>query len=73
MKTTQMRALRRGIRESAEDRVFNAVVLALLTLFGICTLYPLIYVLSASFSEPTAETEMMSVTPARFIASILAR
>jgi len=28
---------------------------------------------SSSLSEPTAETEMMSVTPTRFIASMLAR
>lgn len=42
------------IREGRTDRIFNIIVAILLTVFGIVTLYPLIFVVSASFSEPSA-------------------
>ena len=40
------------IRDSRGDRVFTVVNYIILTLFGLAALYPLIYVLSASISEP---------------------
>ena len=39
------------IRASRSDRIFHAVVLACLTLFFLTILYPLVFVVSASFSE----------------------
>lgn len=42
------------IRMSAGDRVFVTINGILLFLFFVATLYPLIFVLSASFSDPTA-------------------
>jgi len=42
------------IREPAGDRVFGVVNYAVLTLFSLMVLYPLIYVLSASFSSAQA-------------------
>ncbi len=42
----------RRIRLSAEDRVFNGVTYFLATLFMLVCAYPLIYVLSASVSNP---------------------
>ena len=42
----------RRIRLSAEDRVFGAVTYILATLFMLVCAYPLIYVLSASISNP---------------------
>ena len=42
------------IRDSRGDRVFTVVNYIILTLFGLAALYPLIYVLSASISEPLA-------------------
>jgi putative aldouronate transport system permease protein len=41
-------------RLSASDRVFTAVNLAVLLLWTLAVVYPLIYVLSASFSDPAA-------------------
>lgn len=43
-----------SLRQSTGDRVFGAVNTILITLFTIVTLYPLIYVVSASFSEPNS-------------------
>lgn len=40
------------IRESRGDRAFNTVVNLVLVIFGLVTLYPLLYVLSASISDP---------------------
>lgn len=42
------------LRESRGDRAFVVVNTALLALFGLVALYPLVYVLSASISGPTA-------------------
>ncbi len=42
------------IRETGVDRVFNIVNFTLLTLFLLVILYPLIYVVSASFSDGAA-------------------
>ncbi|HIS99109.1 MAG TPA: carbohydrate ABC transporter permease [Candidatus Faecaligallichristensenella faecipullorum] len=42
------------IRQTSGDRTFSVVVYILLTLVGISVLYPLVYVLSASFSDSTA-------------------
>ena len=40
------------IKESKGDRIFNGVNLAFVTLFLLMVLYPLIYILSCSFSDP---------------------
>ncbi len=45
---------RRHIRESRADRIFNFANHTLLTLFMLLILYPLIYILSASFSDGAA-------------------
>ena len=42
------------IRESRVDRIFNLVNYTILTVFLLIILYPLIYVVSASFSDGTA-------------------
>ncbi len=41
------------IKNPAEDRVLYAVVGVILTLFILCILYPVIFIISASFSEGT--------------------
>ncbi|WP_135551360.1 carbohydrate ABC transporter permease [Paenibacillus cymbidii] len=46
-----------AIRDSRGDRTFNVVNYLFLTLFFAAVLYPIIYVLSASFSSPTAVME----------------
>lgn len=46
----------KGIRLSRSDRVMNAVVMTVLTLLVIMILYPLIYVVSSSFSSGSAVT-----------------
>jgi multiple sugar transport system permease protein/putative aldouronate transport system permease protein len=46
--------MRRHIRESRADRIFNFVNYTLLTIFMLLILYPLIYILSASFSDGAA-------------------
>lgn len=43
---------RNRIRNSAEDRVFSFIAYTLATLALIITLYPLLYCISASFSDP---------------------
>ena len=43
---------RNHIRNSAEDRVFSVIAYTLATLALIITLYPLLYCISASFSDP---------------------
>ena len=43
---------RRSIRLTRGDRVFMALDYAILGLFGLLVLYPIIYVLSSSFSDP---------------------
>ncbi len=45
-----------AIHESRGDRIFNIFNYAFLTVILLAVLYPLIYVLSASFSEPAAVT-----------------
>lgn len=45
-----------AIHESRGDRIFNFFNYAFLTVILLAVLYPLIYVLSASFSEPAAVT-----------------
>ena len=47
-----MRMKGNRIRTTAEDRVFSAVAYALATLALVVTLYPLLYCVSASFSDP---------------------
>jgi len=49
-----MRKKRKGMRMSAGEKVFVFFNSLILTLFFIVLLYPLIYVLSASFSDPDA-------------------
>ncbi|MCL2461777.1 MAG: carbohydrate ABC transporter permease [Defluviitaleaceae bacterium] len=44
------------IKESFGDRVFNAINFVILTLILLVVLYPLIYIVSASFSNPDAVT-----------------
>lgn len=43
-----------AIKESRGDRVFNLVNYVLLAAFFLIVLYPLVYIASASFSDPTA-------------------
>lgn len=55
--TTQAQSIRKTstrIRENRADRVFNFVNYAILTIFLFVILYPLIYVVSASFSDGAA-------------------
>jgi len=42
------------VKYSAEDRVFNFIVIAILLSFTIVVIYPLIYIISASFSSGAA-------------------
>jgi putative aldouronate transport system permease protein len=43
-----------AIRDSASDRMYNVFSYLFLTLFTLAVLYPIIYVISASFSSPQA-------------------
>lgn len=45
-----------AIRESMNDRIFAAAVYVYLAILSLAVLYPLIYVLSSSFSSPLAVT-----------------
>ncbi len=45
---------RRGIKNSADDRLLYLLVNTVLILFTLAVLYPIIYVISASFSNPVA-------------------
>ncbi|WP_309120683.1 carbohydrate ABC transporter permease [Paenibacillus sp.] len=47
---------KRAIRESAGDRLFMAVIYAILTIVLVIVLYPLVYILSSSISSPSAVT-----------------
>lgn len=49
-----LRSARRRIQESRVDRLFNLVNYTILTIFLLMVLYPLIYVVSASFSDGAA-------------------
>jgi hypothetical protein len=42
------------IKQSSGDRIFSVVNYAILLLFLLMVLYPLIYIVSASFSDPSA-------------------
>ncbi len=46
--------MNRGIKQPVQDRIFEAVNLFFLSLILIIVLYPLIYIVSCSLSEPTA-------------------
>lgn len=52
MVTTRAKSTR--VRETAQDRAFNALNITFLSLFGLVILYPLIYILSNSFSATYA-------------------
>ena len=52
MVNTQRQARGSRIRPSAFDRVFNVINIALITLVLLLVAYPLLYVVSASFSDP---------------------
>lgn len=47
------RMIRRGIRNPAEDKALYAAVYTILFLFVLCILYPIVFIISASFSEGT--------------------
>ncbi len=47
---------RRGVRDTGGDRVFNTANYVILTIFLIIILYPLLYILSSSISDPGAVT-----------------
>lgn len=49
----QSKTRRRKIRHPAEDRILYFVVYAILFLFILCILYPIVFILSASFSDGT--------------------
>ena len=42
------------IRASLSERIFYGIVVVIVALFGICVLYPVIYIISSSFSSPNA-------------------
>ncbi len=44
--------MEKAIKTTWDDRLYNAIVYSILTVILIVTLYPLIYVVSASFSDP---------------------
>ncbi|MBQ7485099.1 MAG: carbohydrate ABC transporter permease [Oscillospiraceae bacterium] len=48
---------RRGSRISSSDRRFDVIITMIVTLYVLTILYPLIYVVSSSFSSGTAVTE----------------
>ncbi len=54
MRGTSIQRGGRGIRESFGDRLFLAVIYTILTVILVAVLYPLIYIVSASFSDPLA-------------------
>ncbi len=54
--TTPVGTPRRGVRDTGGDRVFNTVNYAILTIFLMIILYPLLYILSSSISDPGAVT-----------------
>ena len=54
MQETKKIKLRRHIRQSRGDRIFDAVSITILLLFTALVAYPLIYVVSASFSSTDA-------------------
>lgn len=56
MAATTEKKVRHRVKQSRSDRIFNIVNYTFLTLAMIVVLYPLIYVLSASFSTPYAVT-----------------
>lgn len=56
MAATSEKKIRRRVKQSRSDQIFNIVNYTLLTVVMIIVLYPLIYVLSASFSTPYAVT-----------------
>jgi putative aldouronate transport system permease protein len=49
-----MASMRQSVRESFGDRVFLGFIYLFLTLVLVVTLYPLIYIVSSSFSSPAA-------------------
>ncbi len=42
------------IKASLSERIFYGIVVVIVALFGICVLYPVIYIISSSFSSPKA-------------------
>ncbi len=54
MQNTLLKKRRNKLKQSAGDRVFDAVTLTFLLLFSAIVAYPLIYVVSASFSSTNA-------------------
>ena len=49
---TKIQHAKNRIRPSLFDRTFNVVNLALITLVLVIVAYPLLYIISASFSDP---------------------
>jgi multiple sugar transport system permease protein/putative aldouronate transport system permease protein len=47
-------AAKKSIRDSLEDKVFNAAVYTILSVMFLVVFYPLIYIVSSSFSSPDA-------------------
>lgn len=43
-----------SIHDTRQDKIFNAVTYVLLGLFALAVLYPLVYIVSASISDPLA-------------------
>src|SRR5690606_42044393 len=43
-----------SIHDTRQDKIFNAVTYVLLGLFAVAVLYPLVYIVSASISDPLA-------------------
>ncbi|GHU70447.1 sugar ABC transporter permease [Clostridia bacterium] len=51
-RATEIKASRRKIRESTGERVFNLLNIAVMAVVMVITLYPMLYVLFASVSDP---------------------
>ncbi|MDR2477014.1 MAG: carbohydrate ABC transporter permease [Treponema sp.] len=47
-------AAKSGIRESLEDKIFNAAVYVILSLMFLVVFYPLVFIIASSFSSPDA-------------------
>lgn len=47
-------AAKSGIRESLEDKIFNAAVYGILSLMFLVVFYPLVFIIASSFSSPDA-------------------
>lgn len=57
--------MRKGIRETKQDRIFNGINRVFMILIFIIFAWPLWFVVAASFSDPNAVTQRASMVLAR--------